>query len=66
MKGLDKMYGVKLPKDKEAPEASESEDAASDILAAIASKDAKALSLALERHYACCGESETEDDDEEV
>lgn len=48
---------------KKAPkvEASESEDAASDILGAIASKDAKALDLALQRHYATC--ESTEDDE---
>ncbi len=48
---------------KEAPEMSESEDAASDILAAFSSKDAKALDLALQRHYACCSGDEAEDDE---
>jgi hypothetical protein len=59
MKALD-LLEKKAP---EVPEASESEDAAKDILGAIASKDAKALDLALQRHYACC---EGEDEDEGV
>lgn len=42
---------------------SESEDAASDVLEAIASKDAKALDLALQRHYACCEGGEPDEDD---
>ncbi len=50
--------------EKKAPvaaEASESEDAAKDILAAFSSKDAKALDLALQRHYATCEGSDEED-----
>lgn len=47
-------------------EPSESEDAAQDILDAIDAKDAKALSLALERHYACCSEMGEGDDAEEL
>ena len=52
-----------LPEAKDA--ASESEDAASDILAAIKSGDAKALDLALKRHQECGG-GEYEEDDEEA
>lgn len=44
---------------------SEAEDAAQDVLDAIEAKDAKALSLALERHYACCSEMGESEDDEE-
>lgn len=50
--------------DESDDEASSEVDAAQDILAAIASKDAKALSLALERHYEVCkGKSEPGEDD---
>lgn len=46
--------------------ASESEDAAQDVLDAIASKDAKALDLALTRHYeTCAGSGKDKDDDSE-
>lgn len=47
---------------------SESEDAANDIISALGSKDAKALDLALQRHYAVCeGTSHSEGgSDEEV
>lgn len=40
-------------------------DAAKDILAAIARKDPRALSLALKRHYEACegSDDETEEDD---
>lgn len=48
------------PKDA-APE----EDAAKDILAAIKSNDARALSLALTRHYEACSSSDAEPDDED-
>lgn len=48
---------IELTADKESrAEPSESEDAAQDIIDAIKADDAKALSLALERHYACCSE----------
>lgn len=63
MKSLDKLVsGVKAPE----AEVSESQDAAQDILDAIASKDAKALDLALQRHYDCCeGEDMGDEDDSE-
>lgn len=58
---------IELTADKESAhgteEPSEAEDAAQDVLDAIEAKDAKALSLALERHYACCS-GEGEDDEE--
>ncbi len=61
MGALD-MLEKKAPKAAPVAEASESEDAATDILGAIASKDAKALDLALQRHYATCeGEAEEEE-----
>lgn len=46
-------------------------DAAKDIIAAMKAGDAKALDLALQRHYACCEDSgeyeaETDDDDAEA
>lgn len=53
----------KLPVVK--PAASPKDDAASDLLAAIASKDAKAVSLALTRHYEACAGGE-DDEAEEV
>jgi DNA-binding GntR family transcriptional regulator len=63
---LDKSYGVELPDESSESESEEAPevDAAQDVLDAISAKDAKALSLALERHYAYCqGEAdETEDD----
>jgi len=46
-------------------EPTEAEDAAQDVLDAIEAKDAKALSLALERHYACCADMGEVDEDEE-
>lgn len=65
MKGLaalDKKMGM-----SSGSEPSESEDAAQDILDAIASKDVKALDLALQRHAACCeGEPDEDDASEEV
>ena len=69
MKSLDKL--VSGAKASEASEASESQEAAQDILDAIASKDAKALDLALQRHMACCegeeeGEYKDDDSDEEA
>lgn len=57
---------LELTADRESSaEPSESEDAAQDILDAIKADDAKALSLALERHYACCTEMGESDEDEE-
>lgn len=64
--GLDKLEakaGYKETPDES--DASPAEDAAGDILSAIASKDAKALSLALQRHYEHCADSESDDDAEE-
>lgn len=52
-------------KGKAAKVASPKDDAASDLLAAITAGDAKAVSLALERHYEACAEGH-EDDEEEV
>ncbi len=51
---------------KKAPEASPTDDAASDVLAAIKANDAAALSLALTRHYEACASEPDEDDEEEV
>lgn len=59
---------MKLTQDKEmkAPAPmSEEDDAASDLIAAMKSGDAKAASLALKRHYELCKGSEYEEDDEE-
>jgi hypothetical protein len=56
---------VKMPVD-EATAASEGEDAARDVLAAIAAKDAKALDKALARHYVCCEGDEPSEEDEEA
>jgi len=73
MKSLDSMGGSEKPaveveiKAPDESDMSESEDAASDILAALGSKDAKALDLALQRHYAVCegmGHSEGGSDEE--
>jgi len=47
------------------PGKSESEDAAQDVIDAIASKDAKALDLALKRHSLCSHDDEDEEDDED-
>lgn len=48
-------------------EASSEVEAAQDILDATAAKDAKALSLALERHYELCkGKGESEPTDTEA
>lgn len=60
MKPLEKMA-------KEAPkeEASESVDAAQDVLDALASKDAAALDLALQRHYEVCESGYKASDEEE-
>jgi hypothetical protein len=58
VKALDMM--ASKPEMKDEP-ASDSLDAAKDILAAMSSKDAKALDLALQRHYATC---EGKDEDE--
>lgn len=60
---------VKLTQDKEmkAPAPmSEEDDAASDLIAAVKSGDAKAANLALKRHYELCQAGEYEDDDEEA
>ncbi len=62
MKSLDSMGGPKKPNveveiglpDESDSDDSESVDAAKDIIAAFGSKDAKALDLALQRHYAVC------------
>lgn len=64
MGSLEKMAekaGYK-PAESAEEEASEGMDAASDVLSAIAAKDAKALNLALTRHYESCqmGGSEEE------
>lgn len=48
-----------------ADDAEGDSDAASDILEAIADKDAAALSLALKRHYEECASAEEDDTDEE-
>lgn len=57
MKGpLDKMpakEGYK-PSDMGEKPASDVDDAASDVLAAVKAGDAKALGLALKRHYLTC------------
>lgn len=67
---MKKGYALESMKLKdESDDASESEDAASDILAAFKAGDAKSLDLALQRHYACCSgmsDGEDEDDEEEV
>lgn len=49
---------AKTPVPSPAPEASAKDDAAADAIAAIKAGDAKALSLALERHYEACQSSE--------
>lgn len=36
-------------------------DAAKDVIAAIKAGDAKALNLALQRHYECCSEPDADD-----
>ena len=55
-KSLDKLTDMEEapPSSSSSSDMSESLDAAKDILAAMASKDAKALDLALQRHAACC------------
>lgn len=53
-----------LPEKKGA--ASESEDAASDLISAIKGGDAKAADLALKRHYELCKSEPDEDDYEEA
>ncbi len=60
--------GPMLGKGKMMEEESDdsADGAASDILEAIADKDAAALNLALKRHYEmCAGEGEDDSDDEE-
>lgn len=54
-------------KGKAAPKgaASPADDAASDLLAAVQAGDAKAVSLALQRHYEACQEGH-EDEAEEA
>lgn len=60
----------KLSVEEDAPSSSdmsESVDAANDVLSAIASKDAMALDLALQRHYESCeGGGYKGDSDEEA
>ena len=48
-----------------ASDDSESKDAAKDILSAIKKGDATALDMALQRHYATCGDMDEGDDDDE-
>ncbi len=50
---------------EEESSASESDDAAQDVLDALETKDAKALNLALKRHYELCASGADEEDDEE-
>ncbi len=47
------------------PAAAPEDDAAKDILAAIKANDAKALSLALTRHYEACDSDEVEPDEDD-
>ena len=49
----------------EDTEDSDEVDAAKDIIAAVKSGDAKALSMALSRHYAACEGKGSYDEDEE-
>lgn len=58
------LFATKPDDDSEDDSASSSEDAASDILAAVKASDAKALNLALQRHYESCQDSESEPDDD--
>jgi phage head maturation protease len=46
-------------------DAAPEDDAASDVLAAVKAGDAKALSLALKRHYEACAGAEPDADDED-
>lgn len=48
--------------ERDSEPASESEDAARDVLSAVKSGDAKSLNLALQRHYETCTGAETDDD----
>jgi DNA-binding GntR family transcriptional regulator len=62
-KKMPDLEATKLADESDVEESGEV-DAAQDILAAVASKDAKALSLALERHYELCkSKSEPDEDD---
>lgn len=45
------------------PSKSESVDAAQDMIDAVASKDAKALDLAMKRHYALCSHDDEDEED---
>lgn len=59
-KGLPLSYG-------EPSSPSGGEDAAQDVLDAIRDRDAKALNLALKRHYEeCAAGAEDDDEDEEA
>jgi DNA-binding GntR family transcriptional regulator len=64
---LPDLFGGSDGAKKSAPaESSDSVDAAQDVLDAMADKDARALDLALKRHYELCegggmSEDETED-----
>lgn len=63
---LPDLFGGKKDDASKESEKSESEDAAQDILDAIADKDAKALDMALKRHYELCeGDMKSEDEDDE-
>ena len=53
------------PKGPVEGDAAPEDDAASDVLAAIAAKDAKGLSLALKRHYEACSSAEVEPDEDD-
>ena len=55
----------KILDDGESSDSSAEEDAARDILAAVKANDAKALSLALTRHYEACEASKGEDNGED-
>lgn len=52
-------------KDVDPVGGSSEEDAAKDILAAVKTNDATALSLALKRHYEACKASEYEPDEDD-
>jgi hypothetical protein len=67
-----KKYGVEpspmkaeLPNESDDAEAPGSEGAAADVLAAFKASDAKALDLALKRHYALCAKDSDDDEDDE-
>ena len=67
---MDALFGgksdAKLSDSDSKSSGSESEDAAQDILDAIADQDARALDLALKRHYELCeGSMDTEEEESE-